>query len=64
MNAVWLVFAIVLGVLAVGCSVTTAADIARGKMRFPLNPSAWGAMIFHLAVALLALWLWGLSLGH
>ncbi len=58
MEIVWLLLAVVVGLLAVGCAVSTAIDVALGKItRF------WGALAFHLTASLLALWLWGLSLG-
>jgi len=59
-----LVGSIVAGLLSLGCSITTAVEVAAGKTRFPADLSFWGAMIFHLATALLALWLLGLWLGY
>jgi len=64
MNILLFVLALASGVLAVGCSVTTAVEIATGRMRFPGDPSAWGALVFHGATALLTLWLAGLALGY
>jgi hypothetical protein len=63
MEILLLVAAVSAGVLSIGCSLTTAFEIAAGKMRFPLNTSFWGAMVFHVSTALLALWLVGLWLG-
>ncbi len=56
--------AIVVALFSLGCSLTTAFEVATGKIRFPVNLSFWGAMLFHVATALLALWLFGLWLGY
>jgi hypothetical protein len=64
MSFLWYLLACLMGLLAVGCAITAAVEIARGKMHFPANPSVWGALIFHLAVASMALWFLGLALGY
>ena len=58
MEMVWLLPAVVVGLLAVGCAVTAAVEVAMGR-----TTRYWGALAFHFAASLLALWLWGLSLG-
>ena len=64
MEIVWLLLSIVCGVLAVGCMVSTAVEVAGGKIKFPFGASFWGAAVFHLATGLLALFLLGLWLGY
>ena len=63
MEMIWLVLAMVVASFSVGCAAVTAFEVATGKMGFLSNLSFWGAQIFHLATALLALWLFGLWLG-
>jgi hypothetical protein len=63
MEIIYLLLAVVVGVLSIGCSLTTAYEVAVGKMKFPGNVSFWGAMVFHASTALLTLWLVGIWLG-
>ena len=59
MEMVWFFLAVVVSLLAVGCAVSTAVEVATGKIiRF------WRPLVFHLTASLLALWLWGLLLGR
>jgi hypothetical protein len=64
MEIIWLVLAVVFALMTAGCAIASAADIASGRMRFPLEAGFWGAMIFHAATALLSLWFLGLWLGY
>ena len=64
MEIIWLLLSIICGVLTVGCMISTAVEVATGKARFPFSASFMGAVVFHAATGLLALFLLGLWLGY
>ena len=62
MSWVWLIAAGIVGLLSVVCAASTAFEIAVGKAAFRTE-DFWGAIVFHGASAVLALWLLSRAIG-
>ncbi len=58
----WLIAAGIVGLLSVVCVVSTTFEIAVGKKAFRTE-DYWGAVVFHGASAVLALWLLSRAIG-
>lgn len=61
----WWVLTIIVWLASAACIISTIVELKQGKTG-PAGPKAgefWGAVVFHGATAILALWLLGKALG-